>query len=604
MEHHLWFTAVTSGNVEEISALIAAGADLNAKNDKGQTALHVAVLKCGLFDTEAPLVSTLLNAGADKDAKLEGGWTPLHLAIANGRTAAVSALLAHRPQLEVWDKQGRTPLHLAAEKRDPKMPQIIRELLAAGADKNARTRGVGATPLHVAAFFGLPAIIEILLEAGADQKAKNKYGSTALEMAKEEAQKGHEGCAAAVALLSSAGSKKKTSILQRLFAARKSQTTEITAPTLPQPAGVSEPDTASILEAAKRGDLPTVKQLLQAKSALVSCKDSKGDTPLHDAARYGHKDVVELLLAHNAEINTKGFHGNTPLHVAAREHHKEIVELLLAHNAEVNAKDKYGGTPLHDAAGGGHLDVVALLLANQANVNAMSVLNWTPLHAASGKGHGSVVELLVANGAEVNGKSTGKGWTPLHAAADGGHRGVVELLLAKNSDVNARGDLGETPLDLAVIKGQAEVAQLLRQRGGKEARFTSFAEKVSRGPATCEVAIAEWPSLYEALSAQLMGSGIAARQVVELVDERLIGVCPVCRVLSPGKGLQMINLMRQSSVFVGAPADAYRLLGGHCRTESCSSRSILIFWKPDEDREAIARLAGMGIVVRPKLSAN
>src|ERR1035438_1819839 len=107
-----WFAAVESGDVEEVKSLIAAGTNVNMKNDDGRTALHLAVLE-GTY-AAAPLVSALLVGGADKDARQKEGWTPLHLAVANYRIAAVSALLAFKAQTEVWDEVGNTPLHMAA----------------------------------------------------------------------------------------------------------------------------------------------------------------------------------------------------------------------------------------------------------------------------------------------------------------------------------------------------------------------------------------------------------------------------------------------------------------------------------------------------------
>jgi uncharacterized protein len=56
----------------------------------------------------------------------------------------------------------------------------------------------------------------------------------------------------------------------------------------------------------------------------------------------------------------------------------------------------------------------------------------------------------------------------LHAAAYEGHKELVELLLAHGDDVNARNDASATPLNMALGKGFKDVAQLLRQHGGRE----------------------------------------------------------------------------------------------------------------------------------------
>ena len=253
----------------------------------------------------------------------------------------------------------------------------------------------------------------------------------------------------------------------------------------------------TIHEAAKEGDLRTVKALLKDNPDLVSSKDIADNLPLHVAARYGHQDVAKLLLANKANVNAKHICGGTPLHVAAEEGQRGMVELLLANGTDVNVKDKYGTTPLHWAAKGGHQDVAELMLAEGADVNAKGKDGTTPLHVAAKKGHKGVAELLLAKGADVNARDEdGKtllhmssydqkdvaelllakgadvnardkyGKTPLHSAA--GLRGVTELLLANGADVNAKDKSGKTPLQTAEDNGHHHVTGLLRQHGGRD----------------------------------------------------------------------------------------------------------------------------------------
>lgn len=137
----------------------------------------------------------------------------------------------------------------------------------------------------------------------------------------------------------------------------------------------------------------------------------------------------------------------------------------------------------------------------------------------------------------------------------------------------------------------------------KSADYSSFAKKATQGSADCEIGISEWLTLFDVFATALVKSEMANGndKVVQLINERLIGVCPKCHILFPGQGLAMLAVMRDCKVFTGAPPDAYRVLDGRCRDESCSCRKMLIFWKPDEDRDAISRLAGMGIMVKPKV---
>jgi ankyrin repeat protein len=80
-----------------------------------------------------------------------------------------------------------------------------------------------------------------------------------------------------------------------------------------------------------------VMALLKDNPNLVFSKDHGGRTPLHAAARLGHRDVVKLLLANKAEVNAKADlngkadAGETPLHNAVRMKHKDVAELLRQH---------------------------------------------------------------------------------------------------------------------------------------------------------------------------------------------------------------------------------------------------------------------------------
>ena len=56
--------------------------------------------------------------------------------------------------------------------------------------------------------------------------------------------------------------------------------------------------------------------------------DQDGYTPLHDAAREGHNDVVKLLLDRGAEPNMANQHGDTPLSCALQNGHMDVVNIL------------------------------------------------------------------------------------------------------------------------------------------------------------------------------------------------------------------------------------------------------------------------------------
>ena len=156
--------------------------------------------------------------------------------------------------------------------------------------------------------------------------------------------------------------------------------------TAPEPN--SEPPTTevsdiSLIVAAEDGNIEAVKQNL-AEGVDVNTRSYIGESPLHGAATFGHKEIVELLIAKGADLNAKGgiIDGTTPLHESASNGHWEVAEVLIAKGADVNAKQENGRTPLHTASHNGHKEVVELLISKGADLNAMHVTGGTPLNSA------------------------------------------------------------------------------------------------------------------------------------------------------------------------------------------------------------------------------
>src|SRR5271169_266788 len=80
------------------------------RDDNGETALHRAAL-CGY----PAVIESLLEAGASvKLRSLIDGATALHRAASKGHVQCVEILLHHQAFVTTYDKQGNTPLHLAA----------------------------------------------------------------------------------------------------------------------------------------------------------------------------------------------------------------------------------------------------------------------------------------------------------------------------------------------------------------------------------------------------------------------------------------------------------------------------------------------------------
>ncbi|MDX6446974.1 MAG: Notch 1 [Blastocatellia bacterium] len=101
----------------------------------------------------------------------------LRQAAQDGQMTAVKELLAKGANVNARDEAGRTPLLWVAPARDN--PEMVKFLIAKGADVNAKDNE-GETALMIAASQSNPGIVTVLLEAGADVNAQNSVGGTAL----------------------------------------------------------------------------------------------------------------------------------------------------------------------------------------------------------------------------------------------------------------------------------------------------------------------------------------------------------------------------------------------------------------------------------------
>jgi ankyrin repeat protein len=145
------------------------------------------------------------------------------------------------------------------------------------------------------------------------------------------------------------------------------------------------------------------------------------------AARSGRLDEVRSLLSAGAGVNEKGFIGHTALTFAAGAGHLEIVKALLDAGADPNA-----------AGGMGHPRVTISVLTaamNRQNKNRMEVL-----------------DTLIAAGAKVNPPRSFPE-SPLDVAVRKGDLEMMSALLERGADVNWENEIGATPLVTALTDG-------------------------------------------------------------------------------------------------------------------------------------------------------
>ena len=249
-------------------------------------------------------------------------------------------------------------------------------------------------------------------------------------------------------------------------------------------ASASETPDSRLVEAARNQDQKAVRTLLTQK-VNVDVRASDGSTALLWLAHWNDLESANLLLAAGADANAVNDFKMTPLSEACTNGNSALVRSLLKSGANPNTPVATGEAPLMTCAKTGSADAVRMLIEYGAAVNAKEpTQNQTALMWAAAERHPDVVKAFIDAHADLTANSK-QGFTPIHFAARVGDLESVKLLLAAGVDVNilthaegaanrvtsqlgiakTAGTLGYTPLLVAVMRGQVELALYLLDHG-------------------------------------------------------------------------------------------------------------------------------------------
>ena len=381
--------AAQRGDLDAVRSLLRDGADVNAPQGDGMTALHWAAER-----GDGPLCEVLLYAGARVDAGTRiGHYTPLHLAARAAHAAVAEMLLkAGSDPSAATTNSGATPLHLAAASGDPR---VIEVLAAAGADVNAREAAWGQTPLIFAAAANRVASIEALLEAGADPALTAHVVDVAEQAdADAAAERRLNEFIAAFREKEGGGPDWQPTPSQVQAAIEAAREIQRRWPDVPDPAddNADEEEEGGEAEAGQEGQLADQEGQVAEEGAAQTAQGpdsaeaaSEADSA-QDADSAGAEDVQEEEEDEPGPLSyaqtVGGWGGLTPLLHAVRQGHTDAAAALLDGGADIDQPSAGDGTtPLLIAAVNGQFDLARVLLERGADPNLASRAGTTPLYA-------------------------------------------------------------------------------------------------------------------------------------------------------------------------------------------------------------------------------
>ena len=209
-----------------------------------------------------------------------------------------------------------------------------------------------------------------------------------------------------------------------------------------------------------------------------------GSTPLHWAVYEGDVDEVRRLIEAGADVSAENRYGATAMGLAAEVADTEILRLLLDAGADVDSPNPEGQTALMAVARTGNVEAARLLIDRGATIDARE--RWggqTALMWASARRHPEMMKLLIEHGADVNARSIHRdyqrhvtaegrpksldsgGFTPLLYAARENCIACVDVLLQAGADINLPDPEGVSPLLLAILNANWDLAKRLIEAG-------------------------------------------------------------------------------------------------------------------------------------------
>ncbi|XP_008279675.1 ankyrin repeat and death domain-containing protein 1B [Stegastes partitus] len=334
-----------------------------------------------------------LGKGLNANARNVHNRTALHYAVAGKNKEAVQLLLQRRVKVDLKDKYGVAPIHLAAWFGSL---EILKLLVQAGAEQKVENED-GLNILHCAAINNHTEIVEYIVNdlQMKDLDKDDTSGHRAFALAAEH------GC---------------VEMLEMLMEPYNMATMK------PNKRG----DTPLHL-AARNGHLDAVQLLLQSFDTRDEV-NMDGETALYQAADNDQEECALALLEAGCDPNILTADKCSPLHPVSQKGDTSLVQLLLEYKAHTDFQNQHLEAPLHLAVKNSHIPVIHSLLQAGCNINVTDKRSQTAMHVAAEIARIEVVEMLLKAGMDLTLRDK-QGKTALGVAARANEVIIVDMII-------------------------------------------------------------------------------------------------------------------------------------------------------------------------------
>lgn len=347
--------AFIRANSEIIQFLLAEGANINYKDEQGNTLLHISSKEANVKN--AKMLVEQFNANVN--AKNDRGITPLMYAASSKNILVTNYLIEQGANLNELDNKGESALFYSLENRSI---NNFTTLLNNGANPDIRSAN-NTTLLISAAKKNQVQAMNYLLDNSADITAENDLKENAFQYVVTNQNRNFK----LVDRFLDAGAD-IDALGNRYFK-------------------------SLMFFAIDQENLERIKAL-HARGANIDPRDNKGNR-----ADIDNTEIIKYLIDNGADINALDDRHDSYMCVAVNENDLELAHYLISKDIDINQNCYFTEPPLVKAIEAENVTLVKFLVDNEADINAIGYFDRNVMEYAEKQGNQEIIDYLKSNGA-------------------------------------------------------------------------------------------------------------------------------------------------------------------------------------------------------------